>query len=41
MTTEEKLMKDAEEAAQIFQRQADEATAEMEKTIPDLEGVEL
>ena len=41
MTPEEKLMKDAEEASQIFQRQAEEAIAEMEKTIPDMEGVEL
>lgn len=35
------LMKAAEEAAEVFQRQADEATAMMEKDIPDLVGTDL
>ena len=35
-TRELQLMRDAEEAAEVFQRQADEATAMMERDIPDL-----
>lgn len=37
----DEIMQAAQEATEIFMKQAEEATAEMEKDIPDLEGAEL